>query len=153
MRRLLSKIENRKLYMIELLYQKNDYMPIEDLAAELQTSVRNLKEDIAEMDNLSDILTITLLQDKVKMEFHQNTGVESVTQYLINHNFSYKLLEEMFFNETLHLEELAESMYVSTSTIYRQFRKNDRNGLLLTAKLSRVHMKPCHINSGGSGYT
>lgn len=96
MRRLLSKIENRKLYMIELLYQKNDYMPIEDLAAELQTSVRNLKEDIAEMDNLSDILTITLLQDKVKMEFHQNTGVESVTQYLINHNFSYKLLEEMF---------------------------------------------------------
>lgn len=123
MRRLLSKIENRKLYMIELLYQKNDYMPIEDLAAELQTSVRNLKEDIAEMDNLSDILTITLLQDKVKMEFHQNTGVESVTQYLINHNFSYKLLEEMFFNETLHLEELAESMYVSTSTIYRQFRK------------------------------
>ena len=101
----------------------NDFMPLEDLADALNISVRNLREDLDELSSLSDILRVTFLKNKVKLEFHQNTGIESITQYLISHNISYKIIETLFYNETMHLDELAGSMYISSSTLYRQFRK------------------------------
>src|SRR5699024_3636105 len=126
MRSLLSKTEQRKLKIVEILNQAHDYVKFTDLTEVVNTSERNLRENLNELKELSDILDVDLHYDRVQIEFHKNTGMESLTHYFINSNFSFNMLELLFFNNSMQVEDLSDHLFVSQSTLYRYFNKIDK---------------------------
>lgn len=143
MRSLLSKTESRRLKLVELLQHKSDFTEFEELAELFNTSVRILKEDFQELKKLDNIISVSVLPNKVKLDFYQNNGFESIGQYFLHQNFVFKLLEEIFYNENMHHEDLAEKLYVSTSTLYRNFRKIE---MVLNENYNlKLQTTPCRI--------
>lgn len=143
MRRLLSKTEQRKLSIVEFLNKSNKYANISDFAEEFNTSERNLRENLNELRELSNIIDVDLHHDRVQINFHKNTGMESLTRHFINNNFSFQMLELLFFNNDMSVDDLAEHLFVSQSTLYRYFNKIDS---ILTSQFNlSFETNPCRI--------
>lgn len=123
MRRLLSKTEQRKLALVEFLYNKPEYVKFTELSKEMATSERNIRENLQDLKELTNMMTIDIHSEMVKLSFHKNMGMEALTRHFIKNNFSFNLLERLFFYDHLHLDKLAEELYVSPSTLYRYFNK------------------------------
>src|SRR5699024_4215704 len=143
MRSLLSKTEQRKLTIVEVLNQANDYVKFSELTDIVNTSERNLRENLNELKELSDILDVDLHYDRVQIEFHKNTGMESLTHHFINSNFSFNILEILFFDNSMQVEDLSDRLFVSPSTLYRYFNKIDK---LLSSKFNlSLKTNPCRV--------
>lgn len=143
MRRLLSKTEQRKLSIVEFLNKSNKYANISDLAEEFNTSERNLRENLNELRELSNIIDVDLHHGRVQINFHKNTGMESLTRHFINNNFSFQMLELLFFNNDMSVDDLSEHLFVSQSTLYRYFNKIDS---ILTSQFNlSFETNPCRI--------
>lgn len=143
MRRLLSKTEQRKLSIVEFLNKSNKYANISDLAEGFNTSERNLRENLNELRELSNIIDVDLHHDRVQINFHKNTGMESLTRHFINNNFSFQMLELLFFNNDMSVDDLSEHLFVSQSTLYRYFNKIDS---ILTSQFNlSFETNPCRI--------
>lgn len=119
MRSLLKTKERRQLEIIEYLLDANGWTTVSDLADIIDSSPRIIKADIAEIRTSQPQLLIEVGYLGLRIRMNNPTGIQSVYSKILSENIIYQLLEEVFFDETLNVADLAEKFFVSSSTIYR----------------------------------
>lgn len=119
MRNLLKASDLRRLELIELLLEKDSWVSISTLAEHLNCTTRNIKEDIAFLRRTKPELGIESSQQGFRIMMDQTTGIQKYYREILKETLIFQILEEIFFDETLSVDDLVRVLHVSTSTIYR----------------------------------
>lgn len=142
MRDLLKTSDLRRLELIELLLEMDEWATIPTLAEHLDSSTRNIKEDIAFLRRTEPELGIESSHLGFRIMMDQTTGIQEYYRKILKETLIFQVLEEIFFDETLSIDELARVLPVSSSTIYRTVKT-------LNAYFSefdcRIETNPCRV--------
>lgn len=142
MKSLIKAVDRRRLTLVEYLIETNDWITLKYLAQELDVSARNLKDDIAYLREANLGIKIETGSQGIRINSDYSTGMIKFYQDIIKSNLTFKILEEIFFDENLSINELAAKTQSSTSTIYRTIELiND----VLAVYNCRVESNPCRI--------
>lgn len=142
MESLLRKNERRRLQIAEILYEKNDWMTLTELAKALGSSVRSIKYDLDVFKENFDDFTIQTSNHGVRIHFHRNKSLRTLYSNILRHSIPFTLLEIIFADETYSTNDLAERLYISPSTLYRMI---DHINESLNKYGIRVDTNPCRI--------
>lgn len=119
MHNLLQGSEKRQLRLAELLIYNGDWMHLKELAQELDCSERILKYDLKNFNNIFSDFKVESSHRGVRLVFDDNKGLKNIYLNIFDSSNAFKVLEKIFFNETYSVSELADMLYVSSSTLYR----------------------------------
>lgn len=139
---LLRKNERRRLRIAEILYEKNDWMTVNELAQELGSSVRSIKYDLDAFKESFDDFTIQTSKHGVRIHFHRNKSLRTLYSNILTHSIPFSLLETIFEDETYSTNELADKFFISTSTLYRII---DHFNELASKYDVRIETNPCRL--------
>lgn len=92
---------------------------IAELATTINCSPRIIKADITNLREFHSDLTFETGYFGTKVLKDSTLAVQSIYTQIISETLTYKFFEEIFFDESYSVDELAEKFYVSSSTIYR----------------------------------
>lgn len=142
MEALLRSNEIRRLRIAEVLYEKEDWMTISDLAKELNVSIRILKYDIRNFQNLFDDFTIETSRHGIRLQFYKNKSLKTLYKNVLDQSTSFQLLETLFLEQNYSTFELADLLYISPSTIYRMIAHMNK---VLSPYGFQVQTNPCRV--------
>lgn len=143
MRNLFKISEKRRLELIEILLFKDDWTNLEWLAAKLNTNSRTIREDINYLKIRSEDFTININHIGVKIEFVPQIGLKKFYGQFLRESVPFSLLEKIFFDETLTVEDLANQLFVSVSSTYRTIQQ--LNKILEKKYDAKIETNPCQI--------
>ena len=106
MRELLKSTDNRRLSLIELLLEADDWMTIAELSKQLNSSTRALKEDIRFIRNYDPNIQFQTGPKGIRIISDYSTGIQDYYSGLLRETLPFQILEELFFNESLSMSEL-----------------------------------------------
>lgn len=116
---LLQQNERRKLRLAEILIRRGDWVKLKELTEELECSERILKYDLKSFkDNLTDF-KIESSHHGIRLIFSKNKGFKNIYENIYENSHIFQLLELLFFDETLSIDDIAEQLFISSSTLYR----------------------------------
>lgn len=142
MNNLLQQNERRKLRLAEILVRKGSWVKLNELAEELECSERILKYDIKTFkDNLTDF-TIESSHRGIRLLFKQNKGFKNIYENIYKTSYPFQLLELLFFDETLSIDEIAERFFISPSTLYRVIHHTNK---VISKYDFQIETNPCKI--------
>ena len=113
MRSLLTTSDRRRLELIELLLEANDWMTIEQVAVQLASSVRNIKEDITYFRKHFPEIGIETGQYMMRIMMDHSIGIQEAYRLILKETLIFQLLEEIFFIETYSIDDLAGILHTS----------------------------------------
>lgn len=119
MKELLRRNESRRLKVISLLFNANDWMSLAELSRLSEASSRSLKYDFVYFKDYFEDFSIETSHKGIRLVFHQNRSLKTLYKNILEHSPSFQLLETIFFEEQHTVFDLAEKFFVSPSTIYR----------------------------------
>lgn len=119
MRELIKSTDQRRLALIELLLEANNWMTISEITVILGCSSRNLKEDLSFIRISESNILIESSPLGVRISMEQSSGIMDYHYSILKNTLAFQILEEIFFNETLTVNELAYTLHSSSSTVYR----------------------------------
>lgn len=143
MENLLTKQENRRLEFITILTKGEDWLTLTELASDLDCSTRVLTEDINFLNTYSNSLSIKTSTLGAKVQFHKNKGPKNFAEELLAESTAYQLLEMIFFNDKMTVNDLAELLFISPPTVYRMI--NQLNPSLQEIHGFQIETNPCQI--------
>ncbi|PLS40842.1 MerR family transcriptional regulator [Carnobacterium maltaromaticum] len=142
MRRLLSQTDGRILKLVELLYDKDELF-MRDLCDELNVSFKTLKSDIENARLILSPIDIKISGNKgVKLEIPSNYSITYLYTALLSASVEYTLLEKKFLCETYTVDELAENLFISSSSLRRMV---DRINEILQEEEMKINLNPVQI--------
>lgn len=142
MRKLLSTTDQRRLSLIEILLEANEWVTIAELANKLNSSARILKNDIAFIRQTESKLQIETSNLGVRLLMDFSTGLREFYASVLKSSLSFQILEEIFFNENLSVSELAKILHTSNSTVYRTI---DLLNSYFNEYQCQIESAPCHF--------
>lgn len=142
MRALLKATEQRRLNLIEILLDTTDWMNLPHLAERLNCSVRNLKEDIAYFKQTNPEFGLETSHLGVRILMNQSTGIQEFYRDILTNTLIFQLLEEIFFDETLTIDGLANLLHTSHSTTYRAIESLNA---YFAPHQCRIETNPCRF--------
>lgn len=119
MRNLLSKSHLRQLEIFEYLV---DYpsISITKLSKFIKVSEKTLRLDIQELNNLIAPSQINASQfSGLSLELSAEASIESIYSLFLFSSTEFLIIEQIFFKKFKTLDHLAESLFISTSTLRR----------------------------------
>lgn len=119
MRSLLKSKELRQLQIVEYLLETDGWTTNSELAVMFNCSTRIIKADLSELRKLMTELQFDAGYLGIRLTKESDFGVQAVYSKLLSETLVFQILEEIFSDETLSIEDLAEKFYVSHSTVYR----------------------------------
>ncbi|UUX34398.1 helix-turn-helix domain-containing protein [Fundicoccus culcitae] len=143
MRRLMKTSELRRLNIIEALIEKDDWENIATIAKQLHSSERTIREDILFLKNTFNEFTIETNHNGVRILLNKNFGLKSVYRQILKESIPFKLMELIFFDETMSVDDLAEKLFVSASSTYRTIQQI--NKILSTDYHANIETNPCQV--------
>lgn len=139
---LLEDNENRHFHFIKYLHHKNDWVKLPEIATALSCSERSLKYDLAYFKKDTSIFTIETSTKGVRVVFADNKNFKCFSASVLEQSLSYQLLEKIFFDEQYSVPDLAELLFVGSSTLYALINKI--NHQLIPYEIE-IETKPCRI--------
>lgn len=123
MRKILSQKDGRILKLVELLYDKEELF-MRDICTELNVSSKTLKNDIENARVILAPIDITVNGNKgVKLEIPSNYAITYVYTAILAASLEYTLLEKIYLCETYTIDELAEELFISSSSLRRMISR------------------------------
>lgn len=119
MKSLLKSSTQRHLALIEYLSFQDDWVTITHISEVLNSSTRIIKNDIVWFNNNFPSIRFETTQAGVRILMDQTTGIQEFYRTTLRQSLIFQLLEEIFFDESLTVNELANRLDSSQSTIYR----------------------------------
>lgn len=119
MRELLKTKERRQLEIVEYLLEASDWTTTNELALLFACTPRVIKADLTELREQLTQLRFESGYLGFRLFKDYKTSIQSIYSVILNESLAFQMLEELFFDETLSVEKLAEKFFVSQSTIYR----------------------------------
>lgn len=125
MERLLSTKIARRILLLNWLYGAEDWITAERLATKLRCSVKTVFKDCDYLEShWEDHLTIDVSKKKgLKMSLSSNHSVHDIYADILKGSDAFTLLEAVFFHPGEDSEALEKRCYMSSSTLYRLYRK------------------------------
>lgn len=142
MREFLKSTDNRRLSLIELLLEADDWMTIAELSKQLNSSTRALKEDISFIRNYDPNIQFQTGPKGIRIISDYSTGIQDYYSGLLRETLPFQILEELFFNENLSMSELGSILESSPSTICRTI---DQLNCYFSAYDCRIESNPCRF--------
>lgn len=142
MRKLLKSSDRRRLELIELLLEKDNWITISEVATQVNSSTRNLKEDISFLRSNYPDIGLETSQAGIRIMMDQSIGIQEFYRYILKDTLVFQVLEEIFFDETYTVTELAALLHTSNSTLYRAI---DSLNVYFSPFGCQVETNPCRI--------
>lgn len=142
LRPLLKKDLYRKLLLIETLYFSKKAMTSEELTILLKCTPPVLLNDIRMINEQEKYYQINRRNGLYSLAIADNAGLDTLIASSINNSLSFKILEHLFFEECYTLNDLAQHLYCSLSTV--QVHLKDLDKLLKAWKL-KIERKPFRV--------
>lgn len=113
--------EQSKIKMIEMFYATDDPITINTLSETTNTSIRSIKNYLEELKQTMSIIEGEFISSSegVNFKIPINIGLDYFQKQLFRQSTGFKLLEKIFFDETLTNNQLIEELYISQSTLNR----------------------------------
>lgn len=117
----------RELKLISYLTENSNAIGVKDkeLSKVLNISMLTLQSCLTNMQFMKEVGGITYKDGYINIWYHQCCGLQEVYQKALRESPSLKLLELLFFRDFSSLEELAEELFVSLSTLKRLIKKTN----------------------------
>ncbi|MBT2731128.1 helix-turn-helix domain-containing protein [Carnobacterium sp. ISL-102] len=144
MRLLMDSSSLRRLELLELLNGSDEWWIVEEIALWLNCSVRTVKADIFYYNTFSSnsIKLITSNHHGVKLILPAYFQMESIYQEILADNVNYQLLECLYQEKLESIEDYAEKLFTSTSSIIRSIKQIN---LFLEEYNLTIQKKPMRI--------
>ncbi len=142
MENLLQKKERRQLRLAEFLIEKDDWLTFQELAEELGCSERILKYDLNHFKETFSYFKIESSHDGIRLIFNKNKGFKNIYQSVFDSSHAFQLLELLFFEENYSINQLADRLYISSSSLYRLI--NQVNEVLIDYGF-QIETNPCRL--------
>lgn len=116
----MKKAHQRQLDIIQILYHDSKWHHFNDIAKAVNASVYSIREDITTIaTTFNEFITISENKQTVRAEFRQDANLETFRRYFLKETVPLQFIEALFFNPFLELEDLADQILTSRSTVYR----------------------------------
>jgi hypothetical protein len=123
MRRLLNKVDERHLKLLEVLWE-GGWKTTEVLAGILHTSERTLRKDIQAINNYIDPLYIeTSLKSGIYLHTQSRHSKSYIYSKILSESLEFSLIECSFLEKFNDLHELCEMNFISEETTKKMIRK------------------------------
>ncbi|GAB6993927.1 M protein trans-acting positive regulator PRD domain-containing protein [Salinicoccus sesuvii] len=145
MRRVLPTWFVRHKDIIRYLATRFKPVPVEELAREVDISERVLREDIHSINHSigTGIFEIEHKDKCFELVFYKGKNLDHIFRRYFELSMEHSMLEHIFFNEGISVDELADYFHTSTSTTYRRIRVIDH---ILSADFNlHFSTNPCCI--------
>lgn len=136
MRSILSKIDQRHLLILESLFD-SEFLTLEKLSKITNTSKRNVQNDVQSINSyISPMEIYSSLKKGYYLSYPSNYSIDFIYRCTLKKSLEYTLIEMIFFEKWKNLEDYAESMYLSLSTLKRMINKINQEEEKLGFKIS-----------------
>lgn len=125
MRDLLDGSTLRRVNFIEIMLGNDDWWKMEDIASALTCSESTVKSDIDyfRISYSEDFHFVSSKQNGIRLKVSQNFQMDSFYQRIMKECLNVQLIN-LLFSESLHtLEEYADAMYTSVSSVKRSIEQ------------------------------
>ncbi|WP_158520566.1 helix-turn-helix domain-containing protein [Aerococcus sp. 1KP-2016] len=122
MENLLTTTEQRRFDFLELLVRQGGWRKITEIAEDLGVSERVLRKDIAYFQEFFDMVKIDQSSRGIRIILPHNVGMFSLSKKFLEYSDYYQMLEYIFFSGKQSVEELANNIFKSVSTVYRMIK-------------------------------
>lgn len=121
MERLLSKEMARRILLLSMLHDTENWITTENLSNRLSCSTKTIMMDCRYLENhWSEFLSIeTSKKNGVKLVLSSKHSVHEVYTDIIRNSEAFTLMETIFFHPGETSEELEKRCFMSSSTLYR----------------------------------
>lgn len=119
MRELLKRKELRQLELVEYLSDHYHSIPISEVADALDYSKRTLKDDITDLNDFFDYLSIETSYEGIRIKFKQHTNLKTYYQSILERSKAFRLLELLITEKAIDTDYILETLSISLSTLYR----------------------------------
>ncbi|MCW6663229.1 helix-turn-helix domain-containing protein [Aerococcaceae bacterium NML190073] len=123
MKMLLSKSQQRQLEIIEVLYEKKEFVHLKELAELVKASERVIINDLSTIKSTFEKLDIQTSIKGVILRTNATIGIDGVYRYYLENSLNFRVLEYIFFNPGVSVIDASESLYISVSSFYRAIEK------------------------------
>ncbi|MEG2752696.1 MAG: helix-turn-helix domain-containing protein [Carnobacterium sp.] len=122
MRELLNKQHLRQLELVE--YLSYNTCTIADVMKEFSYHIQTVQSYIYEINRIIAPLEIRIDEKKVASIYYpENYSIEYIYSRFIYESSEYELLEKIFFDETKSIDEWAEELFLTSSTLRRSINR------------------------------
>ncbi|WP_035052349.1 helix-turn-helix domain-containing protein [Carnobacterium pleistocenium] len=145
MRDVLEANERRRLEVIEYLYTSNRWLTLREIAQNIASSERILKQD---MTLLREQFSREVLQTShrgIRLVLPSNKDIDDIYRHILKNSLAFNFIEQLIYDETKTVAKLAEELFVSQSTLTRLIKKI--NVSLKKSYCVQVQTKPCKMIS------
>ena len=123
MRAILSKQSIRYLKTLEYLYYNND-SSFEKLAQISDVSLQTIHEDINKINDFIEPLHIeSYSQYECRLNHQYEISIDFIYSCILRNSIEFRFLEKVFFERHDRLEDYADSLFISLSTLKRILNK------------------------------
>lgn len=123
LRSLLPQETQRRLKLIESLYLSSTGLTSKQVKENSKSQQSMIQQDIVFVNQNYKPFSI-IHEDKLYKIKHQNTqGLDILYKQILDASTEFNLLETLLFEQFDTIEDLAESLYTSTTTLYRMIKR------------------------------
>lgn len=144
MRELLDSSTKRRLEILEQLNRSSDWISSNELANTNKASLRTINSDVHFLKEnwFPHLIIETSKKNGVRLSTPPSSHASVIYNEVIENSEAFQLLEKIFFNPDINLEDWEEEMFISESSLYRISN-------LLTNSLSHYDLvlqkRPCRV--------
>ncbi|NKC68424.1 helix-turn-helix domain-containing protein [Vagococcus fluvialis] len=126
MKDLLSNQDKRYLIILEKLYRGESYT-YQELGNNLRVSSNTIREDKKKINKFIKPAQILFNSDKkMYLQMNDNISIDFIYSVIIKNSLELNILEMIFFEEQILLEDYAEQNFISISTLKRIIAKMNK---------------------------
>lgn len=143
MKQLLNKNARRQLNLLECLYRKDSWVAIHKMAAELECTEKTLRHDISYINEVFQPFEIETSKRKgLRLVYPPNYSFDFIFRTVLASSLEFQMLECIFLNEQYSVDDLAELLFVSPSTLRRLITKVNQR---LSGMDIQITINPCRM--------
>ncbi|WP_192987502.1 helix-turn-helix domain-containing protein [Carnobacterium mobile] len=142
--KLLDSSSSRRLQLVEVLLSDDKWWTIDELSRQLMCSARTIRADIQyhNSNTTSEVIIETSKQRGIKLTTSNDFQMEKIYQRAMENSLNFQIIKKLFELDTPSIEDLAEYLYTSISSIIRSLKQI--NGFLAEYGLW-IQSKPVKI--------
>lgn len=122
---LFSKQQLRGIELAMLLNHDHHTRDYTSICRNLHCSFLTLQSELAHLATFAEVEALPYLEPHLTVKYHQEFGPQKLFQSILMETPSLHLLEALFFNQFDSLDELAEALFISLSTLKRLIKRTN----------------------------
>lgn len=121
MRKLLDNSTKRRLAILEQLNDSPDWISSSELAERNNASLRTINSDVQFLKEnwYPNIIIETSKKNGVRLSTPPSSHAQIIYRDVVKNSEAFTLLEKIFFDPTINLEDWEERVYISQSSLHR----------------------------------